>query len=279
MRRRNARARCRATKKVRRALETSRTQRSADGGLAEADTAAATPTKVRIKGSHLLNSKKGESHPETGTYFFSSLCLCAQAQKAHQFPGRTEARVFSSSQTADTTNENASSIPSKRKRSPSLSSDEDWSEDSTPPVTSKSRAKASKKRETKQAATVDEYTAGKAKSKPLAGPKQWRKDWKGWINDPENQSSALFERDYEEVLINVKESGKVYGVKGEELACLPHCPVTNPHGKGFTPMKFFKKAEVIRLAFRKEAVLAGVSQDDEDQLLATGQELYEEKHG
>jgi hypothetical protein len=92
-------------------------------------------------------------------------------------------------------------------------------------------------------------------------------------------STDQFQRTYDEDLVNVKESAKVYGIKGDELACVPYCPVQNPHGKGFTPMKFFLETDVIRLAFRKEAVMAGVSQDDEDELLARGQELYEEKNG
>lgn len=111
------------------------------------------------------------------------------------------------------------------------------------------------------------------------GPRKWRKDWKDWISAPENMSTDRFERTYDEDLINVKESAKVYGIKGEELATLPHCPVQNPHGKGFTPMKFFRKADVIRLAYRKEAILAGEPQDDEEELLTQGQMLFEEKHG
>ncbi|KAJ4356726.1 uncharacterized protein N0V89_004762 [Didymosphaeria variabile] len=122
-------------------------------------------------------------------------------------------------------------------------------------------------------------TVTKAAKAPKAGPRKWRKDWKEWISAPENQSTDQFDRNYDEDLINVKESAKVYGIKSEDLACLPHCPVQNPHGKGFTPMKFFLKTDVIQLAFRKEAVLAGVSQDDEEELLVHGEELYEEKNG
>lgn len=44
-------------------------------------------------------------------------------------------------------------------------------------------------------------------------------------------------------------------------------------------MKLFMKSEVQTLAFRKEAVLAGVAQDDETELLGRGKELYEQKHG
>ncbi|KAK7193258.1 hypothetical protein PSPO01_01052 [Paraphaeosphaeria sporulosa] len=84
------------------------------------------------------------------------------------------------------------------------------------------------------------------------------------------------ERTYSQDLVNVKESAKVYGIKPEELACLPHCPVQNPHGKGFTPMKFFLKADVIRLAFRNEAVVGGCeAMDNEDEFLALGEMLFE----
>ncbi|KAL1606204.1 hypothetical protein SLS60_003605 [Paraconiothyrium brasiliense] len=122
-------------------------------------------------------------------------------------------------------------------------------------------------------------TVTKPAKAPKAGPRKWRQDWKDWISAAENQSTDQFNRNYDEDLVNVKESAKVYGIKKEDLACLPHCPVQNPHGKGFTPMKFFLKTDVIRLAFRKEAILAGVPQDDEEELLACGEELYEEKNG
>ena len=112
-----------------------------------------------------------------------------------------------------------------------------------------------------------------------ANEKQWKQDWKIWFTDPANQTSATFQRTPNDDLVNVKESATVYGIKREELNCLRHCNAPNPHGPYFTPMKLFVKAEVQDLAFRKEGILAGVSQDDEVGLLRRGKEVFEEKNG
>ncbi|KAF2113739.1 hypothetical protein BDV96DRAFT_578273 [Lophiotrema nucula] len=42
-------------------------------------------------------------------------------------------------------------------------------------------------------------------------------------------------------------------------------------------MKLFKTADVQSLAFRREAILKGISQDDDTELLRAGKELYEKK--
>ncbi|KAF2438397.1 hypothetical protein P171DRAFT_504573 [Karstenula rhodostoma CBS 690.94] len=185
-------------------------------------------------------------------------------------------------------------IASKRKHSTSASPAPEPSQLPASPTVPAKQTQAIKKRKMQKQPTnqgqetevKDPDTKESAKDeedKPIltqsAKVRKWKKDWKEWISAPENQSTDQFQRTYNEDLVNVKESAKVYGVKGEELACLPHCPVQNPHGKGFTPMKFFLKADVVRLAFRKEAVLEGESQDDEDELLARGEKLYEQKHG
>lgn len=130
--------------------------------------------------------------------------------------------------------------------------------------------------------TADEAKNSKASAKQptkkaTEGKKKWREDWKLWLE--EHKTSAQFPRTYNEDLVNVKESSKVYGVNAEDLATLPHCPVTNPHVPAFTPSKFFKQDDVETLAFRKEAILSGISQYDETELLAKGRDMYEVRVG
>lgn len=119
-------------------------------------------------------------------------------------------------------------------------------------------------------------TTTKTKTQPKEGKLKWRRDWKAWI--AENKTVEKFQRADNQVLVNMKESMKIYGINRDDLATLPHCPVSNPHARAFTPSKFFRKAEVESLAFRKEAILAGISRDDED-LLAQGREIYEDRNG
>ena len=197
-----------------------------------------------------------------------------------------------------------SRVASKRKRSLSAPSDLESDEDPVFPTLEVKETRASKKIKTKNV-VIDEgdmkvYNVGveserdrdeqtdekkknekgisaKVQKKPTETKRKWQQDCKKCV--AENQTTEKFERPFDEDLVNVEESGKVYGIRSEDLATLPHCPVTNPHVKFFTASKFFMQADVENLAFRKEAVLAGVSQDDEDELLAQGQELFEDKHG
>ena len=177
----------------------------------------------------------------------------------------------------------------KRERSPSPSSppivsSQDISTQSASATPSRAAKKAKVQKTASEKAEESAIKATKAEAAKgekarKATEKQGKQDWKDWFNAPANKVDATFQRTQGDDLVNVKESGNVYGIKREELNCLRHCPAPNPHGANFTPMKLFVKSEVQKLAFRKEAILAGVAQDDEAELLRRGKELYEEKHG
>ncbi|KAF2865933.1 hypothetical protein BDV95DRAFT_242740 [Massariosphaeria phaeospora] len=71
------------------------------------------------------------------------------------------------------------------------------------------------------------------------------------------------------------------GLTRPEMQCLPHCKVKNPNeppgqppGDEYKPMRMFRKEDVRRLKYRKEAVLNGVAQDDEARLLREGERLF-----
>ncbi|KAJ4295068.1 hypothetical protein N0V90_007076 [Kalmusia sp. IMI 367209] len=184
-----------------------------------------------------------------------------------------------------------------RKRSRSMSSVARLSQDDPTAAVSTKRPRAAKKLKLQTtSATMDEKSTSASETNTSIDSKQakadsrkaniaaartdkegkadderkWKQAWKEWISDPEDINMAKFERTYSKDPVNVKESDKIYGVKREELDCLQHCPAPNPHGRGFTPMKLLKTIEVQYLAFRKEAMLAGVPQDDEKDLLEQG---------
>ncbi|KAF1951380.1 hypothetical protein CC80DRAFT_597512 [Byssothecium circinans] len=174
----------------------------------------------------------------------------------------------------------------KRERSPSASpTPDDASEPiiASPPAKKTKTRKASSKKSTDTAAKAAKAAKAdekKAEKERKANERKWKQDWKQWIESPANKTSATFQRDgADDDVINVKECLKVYNIKRDALSCLEHCPAPNPHAVAFTPMKLFKQADVQRLAFRKEAIMAGIPHEDDEELLSKGEELYEAKHG
>ncbi|KAF2442793.1 hypothetical protein P171DRAFT_49366 [Karstenula rhodostoma CBS 690.94] len=70
---------------------------------------------------------------------------------------------------------------------------------------------------------------------------------------------------------------KEFGLKRLELHCLEHCSRPNWHTDGATEMLLYRLDDVERLAWRKEAMLAGVECDNEEELFAKGRSLFLQK--
>lgn len=74
--------------------------------------------------------------------------------------------------------------------------------------------------------------------------------------------------------------GKIYfDLKPDELKCLPHDEYPNFHNPR-QPSRLYHYDECAKLAFRKEAMLSGVSEEDvgEDEMLERGKKLFTDKH-
>ena len=113
---------------------------------------------------------------------------------------------------------------------------------------------------------------------------QWKVDWKDWVQR-NKQPDAEFEmskgEDMWENYINVKGT-KDIGLTRNELDCLEHCDVKNPlqpAGEEWAPMKMYRVADAEKLAYRKEGIVNGISQDDEAALLREGEERLKTRMG
>lgn len=63
------------------------------------------------------------------------------------------------------------------------------------------------------------------------------------------------------------------------LKALPFEERLNPNGATFAAMRLYSYSDAIRLACRKEAILAGISQDNEETLMEIGRDLLQDKKG
>ncbi|KAI4605931.1 hypothetical protein J4E83_010357 [Alternaria metachromatica] len=127
-------------------------------------------------------------------------------------------------------------------------------------------ANAAKRKE-----AADAKKAEKERKKQAA---QWKKDWKDWIS--KNQT-------YEELTsgdlgkhVNAKNAKAFFDLKPDELKCIPHRPSVNAFNQ--MPQKDYRWDDCGKLAFRKEAMLAGIPQDNEQEFLAKGKKLFADKH-
>jgi len=130
--------------------------------------------------------------------------------------------------------------------------------------------KARKKAE--QQAKKDAKAAETQRKKDI---KQWKDDWKNWV--AAHQTDEKLDS-FEEECLTATRCKDYFKIAGDELKCLPHDEKPNPNGP-YAPMKLYKYEEVEALAYKKEAILAGVAQDDEVRLIAKGKELWEKEKG
>lgn len=77
--------------------------------------------------------------------------------------------------------------------------------------------------------------------------------------------------------VNVKNGKAFFDLKPEVLKCIPHCPKYNENNPRI-PIRYYNWDACGKLAFRKEAMLAGISQDNETEVFAKGKKLFENKH-
>lgn len=112
---------------------------------------------------------------------------------------------------------------------------------------------------------------------------QWKADWKTWMQR-NKQVDATFEipegqhNDHEKFK-NIKECKQEFGIKRDELDCIPHCDTVNPINEEYAPEKRFSVKHVMRLAWKKEAIENGIPQNDIITLIEKGRELYEARTG
>jgi hypothetical protein len=80
--------------------------------------------------------------------------------------------------------------------------------------------------------------------------------------------------------VNVKNAKAFFELKPNELSCLPNWPTVNPHNPhtpGFAPSRNYSRAACGELTFRKEAILAGIDEEDED-FIDKGKKLFDDKY-
>lgn len=77
--------------------------------------------------------------------------------------------------------------------------------------------------------------------------------------------------------VNVRGGKRFFHLKPEELNCLPHCPAMNEFNPKM-PLRNYRWDDCGEPAFRKEAMLAGISPDNEEEFLAEGKKLFADKH-
>lgn len=118
--------------------------------------------------------------------------------------------------------------------------------------------------------------AAAAKKAETERKKQWKRDWEMWVT--ENNIKDTFFTSFEEDCVTTSKAKQYLRLQAHELECLPHDERPNPQGFK-APMKLYKYDEVVDLAYKKEAIQAGVSQDDEELLIAQGKKLYEANRG
>ncbi|KAF2790405.1 hypothetical protein K505DRAFT_377558 [Melanomma pulvis-pyrius CBS 109.77] len=189
-------------------------------------------------------------------------------------------------------------VKRKRPSSPVAGSEEEKSSVTPPPKkTSWGRAaktpaqiakvKADKEKAAKEKAKMAVQRAAIATEKKAAKEKaaakrleqkQRKEDWKAWILE-HNADGEKFKCDPEAQDTLTQTNCKVYyNVTPDELKTLPYDERFNSHNIK-RPSKVFRRTDVQRLAFRKQAILSGVVQNDEEDLLKRGKALFEDKYG
>ncbi|KAI4605880.1 hypothetical protein J4E80_010413 [Alternaria sp. BMP 0032] len=113
---------------------------------------------------------------------------------------------------------------------------------------------------------------------PLDTPMQWKRNWKNYIyrnkrRNPETLNAS------QTTCINVSKSEKYFCLNKNDLECLAFESRLNPKDPRLPRMRLYDYNEVVRLACRKLAIQAGISQRDETALIARGKAMLEKKKG
>lgn len=144
------------------------------------------------------------------------------------------------------------------------------------------KAKLAEEKLEKKAARDKAAAEKKAEKEAAAAKKNEEKQrkeiWRVWIinNDAGDERFKADPKEHDTLTqTNCK---TYYGVTPEELKTLAHDEVFNSHNPKM-PGKIFKREEVQRLAFRKSAVMAGVEEKDDEELVKQGRAIFEGEHG
>ncbi|KAI4637120.1 hypothetical protein J4E93_010636 [Alternaria ventricosa] len=144
------------------------------------------------------------------------------------------------------------------------------------PIPTPAELEAAAKRAREQA----EHNAGlrAALLEPLDTPTQWKRNWKNYIfrnkrKNPETLNASAT------TCINVSKSEKYFCLNKNDLECLAFESRPNPKDPRLPRMRLYDYNEVVRLACRKLAIQAGISQRDETALIARGKAMLEKKKG
>ncbi|KAI4640547.1 uncharacterized protein J4E79_011817 [Alternaria viburni] len=175
---------------------------------------------------------------------------------------------------------------SKRKRS-ATPDDSDYepqpvatSKKAKPTVTPKRKPRKKKtKTPAELAAAAEKARLKAANEERIRKTKQGRIDWKEWLannqNDDDKNSLDAIGID----CLTKTMCDKQLGLNKDDLKALPFEERLNPNGASFAAMRLYSYSDALRLACRKEAILAGYSQDNEEILMEIGRELLQDKKG
>jgi flagellar biosynthesis GTPase FlhF len=132
--------------------------------------------------------------------------------------------------------------------------------------------KAAKDKERAEKKQVEEE-AKKKKQDEKDQKKRWKQEWESYCTAHNVDGATLdWPEDTEPESITQTDAGKLYCLKPNEMGCLRHHPKVN--FKYGNTTKLFDEDEVRALAFRKYAMLAGVT-GSEDVMVTEGKALWE----
>jgi hypothetical protein len=136
---------------------------------------------------------------------------------------------------------------------------------------------ASTKKKTEESAINDVAAADAKKAEAQeqkaarGSARQWKTNWKDCVES--HQTNDRFSREDIGQSMNVKNAKAFFELKPNELSSLPNWPTVNSNNPGFAPSWNCSWAACGELAFRKEAMLAGIDEEDED-FLDKGKKLF-----
>jgi hypothetical protein len=110
-----------------------------------------------------------------------------------------------------------------------------------------------------------------------------KKNWREW-HEEHQKPDTTFEipiGDEQTDYIIATECKNEFGLDLNERRCLQYCERENPIKPDYGPMKLYRRREVAKIAWRKEAMLDGVLENEVGRatLLKRGKSLFEERTG
>jgi hypothetical protein len=107
--------------------------------------------------------------------------------------------------------------------------------------------------------------------------KQWKENWDNWVIS--HEASERFVSIEQDCFTRTECQGEPFKLKKEDLECISQDTLPNPHSSK-NPMNLHRYTNVVNLVYKKAAILGGVSQDEDDEVLvARGKEKWEAEKG